>query len=89
MQLEGRWDLPSIERGVLSELAFNSVELPFGGRAVGISAEVEPRTLPVTVAGQAVQRSAYPDAYADDVPLAKSMLDDATMANPASVSDST
>jgi endonuclease/exonuclease/phosphatase family metal-dependent hydrolase/murein DD-endopeptidase MepM/ murein hydrolase activator NlpD len=31
--------------------------------------------LPVTVAGQAVQRSAYPDAYADDQALALALLD--------------
>jgi hypothetical protein len=32
--------------------------------------------LPVTVAGQAVQRSAYPDAYADDQALALALLND-------------
>ncbi len=41
--------------------------------------------LPVTVAGQAVQRSAYPDAYADDVPLAESLLSDPRMARTAGV----
>ena len=32
--------------------------------------------LPVTVAAQRVQRSAYPDAYADDEPLARRLLSD-------------
>lgn len=31
-------------------------------------------SMPVTAAGQAVQRSAYPNAYADDVPLARALL---------------
>ena len=44
------------------------------------------QSLPVTVAGQAVQISAFPDAYADDVPLAKALLDDPGMANAADVS---
>ena len=44
------------------------------------------QSLPVTVAGQAVQISAFPNAYADDVPLAKSLLDDPSMANAADVS---
>lgn len=34
--------------------------------------------LPVTVAAQQVQRSAYPDAYADDEPLARRLLADLT-----------
>ena len=34
------------------------------------------QSLPVTVAAQAVQRSAYPDAYADDEPLARRLLAD-------------
>lgn len=44
------------------------------------------QSLPVTVAAQAVQISAFPDAYTDDVPLAKSLLDDPSMANAADVS---
>ncbi|MFE6508087.1 endonuclease/exonuclease/phosphatase family protein [Nocardioides sp. NPDC057764] len=32
-------------------------------------------SLPVTVAAQRVQRSAYPDAYADDEPLARGLLE--------------
>ena len=31
-------------------------------------------SLPVTAAAQAVQHSAYPDAYADDEPLARLLL---------------
>jgi len=31
-------------------------------------------SMPVTEAGQAVQKSAYPDAYADDVPIALSLV---------------
>ncbi len=38
--------------------------------------------MPVTVAGQAVQRSAYPDAYADDEALAISLLADTTVTSP-------
>ena len=34
------------------------------------------QSLPVTVAAQAVQRSAYPTAYADDEPLARRLLDE-------------
>ena len=41
----------------------------------------------MTVAGQAVQRSAYPDAYADDVPLAEALLNDPGIAGATSVSD--
>jgi murein DD-endopeptidase MepM/ murein hydrolase activator NlpD len=41
--------------------------------------------LTITGAGQAVQFSAYPDAYADDVPLAVQLLSDPELAAAASV----
>ena len=37
--------------------------------------------MPVTEAAQAVQRSAYPDAYADDEALAEDLLDDPGLSN--------
>jgi hypothetical protein len=43
-------------------------------------------TMPVTVAAQRVQRSAFPSAYADDEPLARSMLE--TVGGPSSARDS-
>jgi exonuclease III len=41
--------------------------------------------LTITQAGQAVQMSAFPNAYADDVPLAKQLLSDPELAAAASV----
>ena len=41
----------------------------------------------VTDAGQAVQRSAFPFAYADDVPLAESLLADPKVVNSANITD--
>ncbi|WP_148573450.1 peptidoglycan DD-metalloendopeptidase family protein [Nocardioides caldifontis] len=38
-------------------------------------------SMPVTVAGQTVQRSAFPDAYADDQALAERLLGDPAMAS--------
>ncbi len=49
IQLEGLWDLPIIERGLLSDLEFNTVKLPFGGRSTGVALEWEPRSMPVTL----------------------------------------
>lgn len=48
-------------------------------------------SMSVTEAGQAVQRSAFPDAYADDEPLAQALLDDlaGTTSDPAASMSST
>lgn len=41
---ESKWKIPSIERGLLSELELDDRELPFaGGRAEGLSVELRPR----------------------------------------------
>lgn len=41
---ESKWRIPSIERGLLSELELDDRELPFaGGRAEGLSIELRPR----------------------------------------------
>src|SRR3954451_23270950 len=44
------------------------------------------RAMPVTVAAQRVQRSAFPDAYADDESLARQLLGDAPATEPVDAS---
>jgi len=48
VQLEGLWTLPVVERGLLSDLEFNTVALPMGGRSDGISLAWDPKASPVS-----------------------------------------
>ena len=49
VKLAGLWELPVVERGLLSDLEFSGVALPIGGRGDGIQFALDPPQLPFAV----------------------------------------